>query len=886
MRKFLKNDYAYFAAALIIVAVFFLAEASFGIWPFGKITMASYDLLAQICPCLEHFFSVLDGTSGLFHTFYIGRGMDMFGTFAYFAISPFTFLFLILGRTGTVYMASIVLPLKAVCSSASAIWFTKKYFKNIPEYFVAVFGILYALGGYFYVANTYINWVDFMIYMPVVLHGFIKFTKGEGIKTLSISLALLIYCCFSIACFSFFMLFPIGTLYIIICERRNERLKKASELALSFFLAVAATLPLLLPSFIAYLGAGRNTGMFSNVFTVKADDATHLYRKFSYILCDGAFIFLTALYFIRRLRKDKEAKFLLSALLLTLVPCLIDESMLLLNFGSYYSYALRFGFVTGAILFYIAVKEADEIFSKSDENSKTRAREIVTAVSACLTVVAIFSLFLLFRYIIYGNFKKGQAFYSYFSSFAHSTGGLEGTAVLFGGVVVSASLFAVLYKCKLINKRTASAFVAIIALGCSVFDSFALVKGDKQKTSYDNIINYREMSETLYEKYGDDYARIKSFDYYISADSPITARYYSHGLFSSMADKKNLVLPNLFSYKGNGINSSRSNGGGVFSDSLMGYRFVVFEKKDDANEDYLEYTGLKFGQYYVYENTLAFPLASVVRGEEMNFDGKNEVERIESVYEYLSGGEKGLTEVKPKFTENDDGSLKVSYTVPKNSEYWHYNFLPSASGISYTNSTKSIFSYSFYKYVKNGGTRSVTLVKKEGALKKEEVEPYYFVASISLDKIKSLRDKLKEKEVKYELTKNGIKFPEKIIASKGDKLYLGYTALQGYTVYINGKKSAMEKNGAEFIIIPLSEGENSVEIKYASPYTKYIIIGAILSLTLIFAVYLAVKKYNFIYSALEKPVGILAFLVSGGVVAFFFAFPVGVYLYKIIMLPL
>ena len=99
---FFKRNYGFFAVSFIVLAIFLIAEAIFGIFPFGKTIMASYDQLAQVCPIIEHYFRVINGESGLFHTFYLGGGMDMFGILAYCTVSPFTLLFLIGGQGNAV----------------------------------------------------------------------------------------------------------------------------------------------------------------------------------------------------------------------------------------------------------------------------------------------------------------------------------------------------------------------------------------------------------------------------------------------------------------------------------------------------------------------------------------------------------------------------------------------------------------------------------------------------------------------------------------------------------------------------------------------------------------------------------------------------------------
>jgi hypothetical protein len=63
-------------------------------------------------------------------------------------------------------------------------------------------------------------------------------------------------------------LFPILVCYVIICKRKTEWAEYLSKLCLAFVVAVGASLPVLIPSLVAYMQAGRNTGLFSRVFEI------------------------------------------------------------------------------------------------------------------------------------------------------------------------------------------------------------------------------------------------------------------------------------------------------------------------------------------------------------------------------------------------------------------------------------------------------------------------------------------------------------------------------------------------------------------------------------------------------------------------------------------
>ena len=1070
--EFILKYYGYFLIPLFVFAVFGASYIHFDVWPFGDAMISNYDLLAQIAPFIEHFFDVLDGTSGLFHTFHIGGGMDMFGSLAYCVISPFTPLFLLGEQGNVIFMVSIVLPLKFACVGLAGFYFVRKLFGSIPQYIAICLALLYAFSGYVYVANTYIIWLDIMIYLPFFGLGIVEFVKTGKVKKFAIFLALMIYASFSITCFSLFTLFPILIAYVLICKQKEEYKFFLSRLCLGFVLAVAIAMPVLLPSLVAYTQSGRNTGLFSRVFEIlteekiKNGDLTlHIYEKFTYILCDSTLIFLTFIYFFRSKVGDKFARWALVAFILLLLPCLVDESMLLLNMGSYYSYALRFGFLWSFFLLLVASKGISQYIEDKKEGkpisqNKTTASAFIMTI---LTVVGVLFTFSFFRFIANGDYKENplvdkifgtgedlHPFEDFFALFAHSEGGLEGTAVLFIIVIIIFIISALLLKFKLCKWSDIACFLCILSLSQTVFFNFAMVKGNRLVTSAKKFDYYKEMAEDIEDE---EYYRIKSYGYYISSDSPITTQTYAHSVFSSMVDAKNLTAPVLFKYGGSGTNSTRTTYGGMFSDALLSYKYVVYEPKDKSsatNKDYLtatdvyaypqpnlkvysvedntatpkqtislkkenygkgkwiklkltikgnkmtaylggekvysqavkgneilsieglsynvngqirnlsvsangkkvenqewqkssettfengiyatenakanvvykgesdgvtsveaevlynystddyDYIGVQFkvknftgdentvyrlaiepnmntvktnAVYMVYKNELSLPTASIIDERGVSFDGLNYVEKIDEVYKLLSGGESGY-EVLPfkSISSNDDGSYTVKFETLANSDsYFYYEF---PEGYEVTGATDG---YKRYGYTSGKATRAVTLRRTNGVLTKEEIETYCKAVSMTGTAVSKLKDKLTPLD--YKLEKNKIVF-EPFTAEKGKYLYLNYVALDGYKAFVNGKEVKMIENDIDFMLVPLEEGENEVEIVYTSPYYKFILLGIILGGLIIGICWLIYKKKTKIFETLSLPISIVGVALAVGLILFFFIFPIGIFGYK------
>ena len=175
LKNGLEWGYSYLIAAVPILALWLFMIAVDRVFPFGEYTVASYDLSSQICPYIEHLFDVIDGKSTLFYSYSIVGGADVFGGLAYFIVSPFSFLFLLFGDGRVAEATVLVMPIKLLCIAFAGTWFAKRF--QISEGICGAIGIVYAYCGYTFVANTYINWLDFLIYAPFAVFAFVRFVR-------------------------------------------------------------------------------------------------------------------------------------------------------------------------------------------------------------------------------------------------------------------------------------------------------------------------------------------------------------------------------------------------------------------------------------------------------------------------------------------------------------------------------------------------------------------------------------------------------------------------------------------------------------------------------------------------------------------------------------
>ena len=910
---FFDKNYAFFFAPIIVAILYMFALWKYEVYPFGdKYTAASYDLSAQICPFIEHLFDVFDGKSKLTFSYAIVGGADVTGTLLYFFVSPFSFLFLIFGDGKVAHASSIVMLFKMMSIAFAGTWFAKKLFNGIPDYLCIVVGIVYAYCGYTFVSNTYINWMDFLIYLPFTAAAFKRFVKTGKFLRFSILTACCIYTCFSIACFSLFTVFPALIFYGLLCVEKERRNTFIAYLCLAFAVAIFMALPVLFPALGAYTVSGRGGGLFENLwkgYTLNSKTSSpeifnsstfidsysqSVYRKWSYILSDSIFVVLTLVWFYRKGLKDGFAKFMLVAGVLTLLPTIVDESMNLLNMGSYMSYALRFGFLNalyflggaclclesicykplhafdGKPLVKLSEEEtpttetacAEESEKKNEggmvafkRNTKALFKKENTSIilwSGALLLLGLLVAGFLVWFVNGDHYKvfislfsedrqKGYDSLKHFSSsYAHSLGGLEVVVVFFFLVAIVATV-----GCFLVGKKKITPFlfsiVMVVIVGLQVtFYNGQLVVGNRS-TQHEALGTYQALNEELNAR-DDSYFRVKDYgkkttdgwDTNLTACAPFTGNSNSFSVFSSVIDADNFVTFQLFGYLGNGKNS---------------YKSAQNTNKSNRSDE--------FGDAF-----LGYKYDFVPEKSKSSANAKSYLKPVPALDEQGNP----ILDAEGKEVQ----LAKDGYLIYENTIVFPLGYRVDKGGFAFRAPNTN-----------NSTNRKKNQQALYRFLRGEELTTFTGSSFVTPDSATELSEYLwgKSADVKVEAGK----ITAKVTAEADESLLLSFVATKGYTVTVNGKKAELVDNDLKFLLVDLEEGENEVVFTYTSPYIKYMAVGAVAAIVLLVAVAFVVTKTKLV----EKLSPIIAWagiILAIGVVAFFMIFPTGVFFAKVIEL--
>ncbi|MCD7729801.1 MAG: YfhO family protein [Clostridia bacterium] len=925
---------ALIAAAIIFIIQFVMLYAD-NVWPFSDRVLSQYDLLAQIVPFAEHFFDVFSGQTSIFYSWRLAGGMDVFGTVAYCLISPFSFLFWVFGEGNAWHAAAVMIPAKLSCSALTALVMIKLCFPAMKKPVALTASLLYAYCGYVFVANTYINWMDFLIYLPLAVPAFLRMVKKGKIFWFAFIIACCIYTCFSIACFSMFISYPALVLYAFMVVPKGERKIYLTRLSLAYISGVIAALPLMIPAVIAYARSGRNTGIFDSLWNDISE--TSYSRKLSYILSDSLFIVLIFIYFIQTKLRTKESRYLAVAGLMVMMPVLVDECCVLMNMGSYMSYALRFGFLNAVyelvvsciVLEKLSFRRNPEKFGRqlSAVHRQGKAAAVMYAVPArkavkrekgeltlsfALPFICVFAFLALALYAVAIVYSLTQMYSSSFSSFAHSTGAMEFILYTFAVTALVYVIGATLYVCRLVPSKIIFTGMALVIASQVVMYGGILVDGniynhvryDQYNSLYQQVMENEELESYEF--------RVKDYGAYISDNQPLFTNSAAYSMFSSVTDYANFAFSNVFGMGGNGVNTIKSRGGNLLGNCIIGNKYYFYNSEEvngvrpQLTFDFLEEVGRE-SYFIMYENTLVFPSAYTVSGGEMDVTESYDdyFANMQNIYAFL-GGEGSVFEeytfeeddVVEKYVDDGSGGevrvFQLKMHLPVSGDYTFYPHFADGSGIKwytgtyYLSSLSDLSSVRTFTYANSAPDSYYSIYLVGDNLTAEDIIENCTYVAISKDTVQALSQSLWQRQVKYTMTSTTFTttITATVTAGEGEYLFINYMALDGHTACVNGRQVQLSENGLGMLLVPLDEGENTVVIEYNSPYLLYIFAGVSVAVAMfvVIGVLFCGKKGKKRLEAVKTPAAVASVALACVVVAFFMVFPTGVFIYKLIFL--
>lgn len=181
--------------------------------PFFKGSILVGDLNQQYLSFFSYYRHALLGKESILYSFSNGLGGNMIGNWAYYLMSPFNLLLLLVSNKNIPTMVFIIILLKISCASGSMSFFLQEKYRQISSVYLIILSISYALMGFTIINQFNLMWLDGIVLLPLISYAIEKIIlKGRSILyiiLLSIGLITNYYmgfmlCIFSVVYFAYF----------------------------------------------------------------------------------------------------------------------------------------------------------------------------------------------------------------------------------------------------------------------------------------------------------------------------------------------------------------------------------------------------------------------------------------------------------------------------------------------------------------------------------------------------------------------------------------------------------------------------------------------------------------------------------------------------------
>ncbi len=329
------------------------------------------DYLGQFMNYIVMFWRKLFSGNGLFYSFDLGLGAPTWEHYAFYGLSPFNIVFVIIKDADT---AAYVLYLMKVCAAAFCMHLFLKYSLKICNSATVLFSVSYALCSYSFNYHYGILFIDYLYLLPLVMLMMVRFFRTGK----AVGLALAYAFSFLTAYYGGYMIgiFSFVCFAVMLLSGKYSYSKKKltvlyiAAVAIAVILSAVVTIPTAAAILAGKSGdSGQTTNLSGLIWKLFAD--LYPLRKVTInvmepsIYCGlPAFVFATAYFCDKRIELRK--KITAGIPLIFLLICMLFKPAYLLmhGFDEPDGYYFRFAFLFCFYLIVIAAKWTEDMQKK------------------------------------------------------------------------------------------------------------------------------------------------------------------------------------------------------------------------------------------------------------------------------------------------------------------------------------------------------------------------------------------------------------------------------------------------------------------------------------------------------------------------------------------
>lgn len=838
LKKVLKKTGPYVLTSLLIFLILTIIFLVKHIYPFGNNSLIWGDMHDQITAFYYHFYDSFKSNSSLLIDFTTSGGVNFMGVLAYYILSPFSFIALLVPRSDVYLVISVIIALKILLCGLTCLYFIRSYYKNLPSLLSVLLAIIYAFSGYALMMYQITPWIDTMYLFPLIMMGLKKVLDLKSPVLYIVTLTLSLIFSFYVNIMALIFILLASFIYLVVySENSLNRRKGVLALGISTAICILLSLFIVGPSYLQISISSRIGFNINNLLNSKTGPITDKLSMFMF----GGLMYIGLFFLLKNKKKNQKfLNFYIPLMLIILLPVIIEPINKIWHFGSYAFFPYRFGFIT---MFFLIVG-ACHGFSNYEltDGDKAKHFRMFSIITSLLSSILIFV-------IIYLNYNKFQRA---INTLTISSNSLLLLFLFLALVVCICGCFLLIYFNKKLDNFTLILIAIMTLTHIGINTSIYLgIDYDQRRL----MSQYEELNAISKDYQDGDYFRVKNEADNMIMNSGMVMKYHNLDHFTSLTDGNNLHSLKKIGYHSMWVKTS-SRGGNLFLDSVLANKYII--TREDVNSKYYKlkntYGDLKF---YSLINEPSY--GYLISKNDTIFDKDNSFVISNNLYQNITGNSDYLFTIYNSFKTKNIEVTKNEKNKTTNYEIIDAdanNYLEKEIKINgvktvyleilrSTNHNKNEVMYeNFNIYVNDKLFKEKAFddadngVLNLGTFENETVNvKIELVKSIDLDNITlGVMDNNKyEKFIKEEKLDTTVSYIRNKINvtlnTDEDKiLFLPIAYNKGYKATNNGNNTEVLKVYDNFIGIKLEKGVNNISISYLPTGFKECLIVSIVTL--------------------------------------------------------
>ncbi len=845
----------YAAAFLLPAAVMLAVYALIGVAPFGEKSLLVTDMDGQYVSFFSYLKDMARNGNDFFYTFSKNLGGDMAGFAAYYLLSPFN---LVLLPFSTVHLPAGILLLTLLKVGSAGL--TCALFLSRAERAgsgTLLFSCSYALMGFVFVYQQNILWLDGIIFLPLVLWGVQRLMSRRRPLLFILSLAACLitnyYIAYMICIFSaLYFLFQLAVIHPQSPRLRGRAVLISCGRLLGAYLAAAGLAAfVLVPTAFSLMGGDKNLGLlsrlglgvrfeagdlFSKLFTGSFESRDMWTSPLPVMFCGLLITLLLFLYFFNRRIRFREK--VAAGIWLAVMFCGFQVEALYLVWHAFnfpIGFPSRQAFLFSFTMIYLACRGFVRL------RGGVKRRHLAIALTLFMLIAAMVA----------------RQQYGYLT--------LAGIGF---DVLVAAVLTVLLGARARLSRAGRRRFGSLVLAALLLVNSGNLLLYGRHVLSQMNYIPVK-----TYARYVSDVQpvveRVKHEDkgfyrmeqtFHRGRNDPMLFSYRGLSHFSSTEKTATKDFMGRMGFRNAGLWANYWEGSTVFADCLLGVKYRLSRSEADPVYPRL-YT---MGSVSVFRNTAALPIGFAAADDVLRADmggddpflrqnrmasaltGREEClfYRVDGAEESLTGLSAGLSDTATVYVREEDAEqAEIVYTFSAPTADPLYAYFPGAALKGADISVNGVSlgqTFTSYRYgviplgrFQPGELVSFRMTPHGDSLEYKEALFYYEDLSAARTLSKTLAAHPYALESFTSSRLNGV-----IDVPEGStRLLLTIPADEGWTILVDGKKTAPDAAFGALLSVSLTPGQHRIALRYVPPgfaAGTAVTAGTILLLTALF----------------------------------------------------